>query len=228
MSPCSAKIASASAEEGLPAVAVAVAAEAGGGGAEGTRAFAEDLHAPEVDLLELVELRREALEVEHDVVRVLGDRGWLEDDRPRPRRGPGRWRGSARPSDRPSRAACPRGARARRAIRRRSARGAGRYVSTPRDVELADEAAVDPGKQADRALLDGARASSGRSSRSPSTSTMPTISWGGSSAVRRMRRISLERRERARRAALVGDVVDRRRCRCGPGGRPAARSKVCS
>ena len=81
MSPCSAKIAPASREERLPALAVAVAAEAGDAGAELAGALAERLHAPDVDLLELVEARGHALEVEHDVGVVLGDLGRAEQDR---------------------------------------------------------------------------------------------------------------------------------------------------
>ena len=69
------------AEEGLPALAVAGLAEAGDRGAELARALAEHLQAPEVDLLQLVELGREALEVEHDVVGVLGDRRRPQHDR---------------------------------------------------------------------------------------------------------------------------------------------------
>jgi len=69
------------AKKGLPALAITVRGEAGGGGAEGTRILAEHLHTPEVNLLQLVELGRHALEVEHDVVGVGGKGRRLQDDR---------------------------------------------------------------------------------------------------------------------------------------------------
>ena len=55
-------------EKGLPAVAVSFGAEAGEGGEEAAGVPAMVLDAPEVDLLELVEVRRQALEVERDAV----------------------------------------------------------------------------------------------------------------------------------------------------------------
>ena len=198
MSPCSAKIASASREEGLPALAVAGAAEAGGRGAELARALAEDLHAPDVDLLQLVELGRHALEVEHDVVRVLGDRGRLEQDRLAARRARGRWRGSGRRSAPTFIRRLPQG-------RSSSASGSSSkrsrswsIVSTPCALELGDQAAVDPRQQADRAALDRRRPAALEEAAARALRPSRPSSCGSSSARRSAE--DLARAPRARRS----------------------------
>ena len=81
MSPCSAKIASASRRKASQPSRSPARPKPATAARNSPGLLAEDLQAPDVDLLQLVELGRDALEVEHDVVGVLGDRGRLEHDR---------------------------------------------------------------------------------------------------------------------------------------------------
>ena len=206
MSPCSAKIASASRRNASQPSRSPARAEAGGGGAEGARPLAEDLQAPEVDLLQLVELGREALEVEHHVVRVLGDRGRLQDDRLARRRERGR---SSR-----MRSAC--GPTALRRLphgRSTSARLSASYrsrswsnVSTPRDSSSTISPRSTHGKSPTECRSTAAGQQRSKNPQ-PEHLDQPTVSCGSSSLSLR-RRISLEDLERLR-AAVVGDVGDR-------------------
>src|SRR5262249_36960395 len=60
-------------QERFPALAVPVRTKSGGRGGEGRGLLAEDLQAPQIDLLELVQMRGQTLEIEYNKVRDIGD-----------------------------------------------------------------------------------------------------------------------------------------------------------
>ena len=224
MSPCSAKIASASARNASQPSRSPSGPKPAVAARNGPGLLAEHLHAPEVDLLQLVELRRQALEVEHDVVRVLGDRWGLEHDRAVLAQGAGAGEDALglRLADLHPPLA-PGALELGEALRRRSARGAGRSSRCRGARARAARPRSTPADEPDRALAPPPAASSARSSRSPSTSTSRRCSGG--SVAARPEAEDLARASRARRRLPRRGRRGSRRRRCGPGARPAARRR---